>query len=61
MPSRGQVMSVAEASRRSGVSVAMLRYWCRQGRIGQKLGREWVITEADLRTVAALPRRRRGD
>ena len=32
-----------------------LRKYCEQGKIGRKLGGAWLVTEAELDRIAALP------
>jgi excisionase family DNA binding protein len=40
---RGQI-TVAEAAKRLGVTVSLVRRWCRSGKISAwKVGRDWTI------------------
>lgn len=51
-------MTLDQAAERTGRSVELLRRWCRQKRIPAMLvGRTWVILEADLALIDAMPRK----
>ncbi len=45
-----------EAGRIIGVSSVRIRQFCRQGRIGQKVGERWVISLAELQKFDRIPR-----
>lgn len=50
-------MSVEEAASLLHVSTSRVRQFCRAGRIkANKVGRDWVIDQADARRFAATPR-----
>lgn len=54
------VLTLAQAAERTARPVRVLRLWARQGRIPAiKLGREWLIAEADLAAIEAMPKRKR--
>ncbi len=53
-------MTAAEAAEYLGVSGALVRRYCRQGRFGVKIGRDWIITRAELDAYKSKPRRKPG-
>ncbi len=56
-PPQGRLLTVPEAARRLGLSVAMVRRYCAEGKLqGQKVGRDWTIRQQDAETFAAKPR-----
>lgn len=57
-----ELLTVAQAANRLGVSVARVRVWLAEGRIqGQRVGRDWVISEASLSRPEPKPAgRKRG-
>lgn len=53
-----QFISVTEASRETGLSLAYLRRLVTEGRIkGEKIGSYWAIERKDLRRFLAKPRK----
>lgn len=48
--------TTAEAARILGVSVQQVRYLCGHGRLGHKVGRDWIITDEDLADYRPNPR-----
>lgn len=50
------MMSIPQAALLLGVSTALLRKFCQQGRLGSKVGGRWVITDAELNAFNAIPR-----
>jgi excisionase family DNA binding protein len=55
---QGRLLTVPEAADRLGLSIAMVRRYCTQGKLpAQKLGRDWTIRRRDVERFAALPRR----
>ena len=55
---QGRLLTVPEAADRLGLSIAMVRRYCAQGKLpAQKLGRDWAIRRRDIERFAASPRR----
>lgn len=46
-----------EAAALLNISPALVRRYCRQGRLGKLLGGRWFITPADLARFKAAPRK----
>lgn len=42
-------MTVKEVAKRLGISEKRVREYCNQGRLGEKVGRQWIITEEEYR------------
>lgn len=54
---QGRLLTVAEAAQRLGLSIAMVRRYCAEGKLaGQKIGRDWAIRQHDVEIFAAKPR-----
>ena len=51
------LVNVAYAAEYLGISGSMVRVFCRAGRLGQKVGKQWVIEREDLERFAKLPRK----
>ena len=47
-----------EAAKQLKLSGVMVRRYCRQGRLGERIGRNWAISQADIDRFAAIPRKR---
>jgi excisionase family DNA binding protein len=57
-PAQGRLLTVNEAADRLGLSVAMVRRYCADGKLlAQKMGRDWAIRRQDVEQFAAAPRR----
>lgn len=54
--SKPQILNVAEAAERLGLSAIRVRQFCQEGRLGQKCGGFWIISEQELRRFARKPR-----
>lgn len=52
------LLSVNEAAEFLGVSPERVRDFCREGRIGQRVGDRYVISQDELRIFAQIPRKR---
>ncbi|MFZ5819038.1 MAG: helix-turn-helix domain-containing protein [Chloroflexota bacterium] len=51
------MLTISEAAERLGLSLAMIRRYCSQGKLpAQKIGRDWVIRQNEVERFAALPR-----
>lgn len=50
-------LSTKQAAARLGVSTRRVCALCKQGRLGWRVGREWVIPEVQLARFAAIPRK----
>lgn len=56
-PAQGRLLTVNEAADRLGLSVAMVRRYCSDGKLlAQKMGRDWAIRRRDVERFAAAPR-----
>jgi excisionase family DNA binding protein len=54
---QGRLLTITEAAERLGLSPAMLRRYCADGKIpAQKIGRDWAIRRHDVEHFAATPR-----
>lgn len=54
---QGRLLTVPEAADRLGLSIAMVRRYCSQGKLpAQKMGRDWAIRRRDVERFAASPR-----
>ena len=51
-----QLLTTEQAARRLGLSAGLIRRYCRQGRLGKRVGRNFAISESDLRKFAAVAR-----
>ena len=55
--SQGRLLTVSEAAERLGLSVAMVRRYCADGKLSaQKIGRDWAIRQRNVEHFAAAPR-----
>jgi len=55
---QGRLLTVPEAADRLGLSIAMVRRYCVQGKLpAQKPGRDWTIRRRNVERFAAVPRR----
>lgn len=48
----------AEAAVLIGVSPIRVRKFCQEGRLGQKIGDQWLITDEEIRLFKQIPRKR---
>ena len=51
------LFTLSEAADLANVPLVTLRRYCRVGRIGQKVGNQWVLTRADIDTALSLSHR----
>jgi excisionase family DNA binding protein len=51
-----EMLTPEQAARRLGVTPALIRRYCKQGRLGQKIGGRWQIHPKDLERFAQEPR-----
>ena len=56
MAKHNTYLTVTEAASRLGLSSIRVRQFCQEGRIGEKLGPLWIISEQELRRFAKKPR-----
>jgi len=49
-------LTTRQAATRLGLSESRVRHLCQQGRLGQKIGRNWAITETELQRFARVNR-----
>lgn len=49
--------TTAEAADELGVDESLVRRYCRQGLLGERIGRNFSITAAQLRKFASVPRK----
>ncbi len=52
-----ELLPVSEVAKELGRSEKRVREYCRQGRLGRKVGRQWVITRAELEAFKKIPRK----
>lgn len=52
-----ELLSVKEVAEELGVSENRVREYCQEGRLGGKVGRQWVITREELEAFKKIPRR----
>jgi hypothetical protein len=52
---RDAMLNTVDAAARLGVTEGRVRVLCREGRLGKKVGRNWIITAGDLRRFKRLP------
>jgi excisionase family DNA binding protein len=56
---QGRLLTVTETAERLGLSIAMVRRYCAEGKLpAQKIGRDWAIRQGDVGHFAAEPRHR---
>jgi excisionase family DNA binding protein len=54
---QGRLLTISEAAERLGLSLAMVRRYCADGKIpAQKIGRDWAIRRRDVEHFATTPR-----
>jgi excisionase family DNA binding protein len=46
-------MTIKEVADRLGISENSVRRYCQAGRLGEKVGRQWIITEAEFARFVA--------
>lgn len=51
------MMTVTDAAERLGLTPVRVRQFCQQGRLGEKCGSFWIISEAELRRFAKKTRK----
>ncbi len=52
------ILTTAEAADQLGVSARRVRQFCRAGRLeAQKIGRDWIVLQADLNQFKSIPRK----
>lgn len=55
---QGNLLTVPEAAQRLGLSTAMLRRYCAEGKLpAKKVGQGWAIRRQDVERFAAAPRK----
>ena len=52
------LLSINDAAGELGVSPERVGQFCREGRLGQKVGERWVIPRDELEQFRRIPRRR---
>ncbi len=54
---QGRLLTISEAAERLGLSIAMVRRYCADGKLSaQKIGRDWAVRQRDVEHFAATPR-----
>ena len=51
-----KLLTTTEAAAVLGISEIRVRQLCQDGRLGQKIGRDWLFTQAELDEFLATPR-----
>jgi excisionase family DNA binding protein len=49
-------MTAEEAAEELGLTPQRVREFCQQGRLGRRVGRQWVITREELERFKQTPR-----
>lgn len=42
------ILTVSEVAEELGITEVTVRRYCQQGRLGEKIGRQWLITRSEL-------------
>ncbi len=50
------LLTTTQAAAILNLDESVMRAYCRQGRLGSKIGRQWLITTAELKRFAKKPR-----
>ncbi|HSH02993.1 MAG TPA: helix-turn-helix domain-containing protein [Anaerolineae bacterium] len=50
------MLTVKQAAKELSIAETTLRFYCQEGRIGTKVGRQWVITRKELERFQSKPR-----
>ncbi len=54
---QGRLLTISEAAKRLGLSIAMVRRYCAENKLpARKIGRDWAILQRDVEQFAATPR-----
>ena len=51
------ILTVAEVAAELGLSKNTVRVFCQKGRLGTKVGRQWLITREELDVFKSIPRK----
>ncbi len=51
-----KLMTVEEVAEKLGITPQRVRIFCREGRLGQRVGRQWIITEEEFEHFRTIPR-----
>jgi excisionase family DNA binding protein len=49
------MLTTAQAAKLLGVTDVRVRHLCQEGRLGSKVGRDWVITEEEIERFERKP------
>ncbi len=49
-------LTTKQAAKMLGLDISRVRCFCEEGRLGQKIGRNWAITESELEKFKTIPR-----
>ena len=52
-----ELLSVQQVAIELKRSEKRVREYCREGRLGQKIGRQWIITRPELEAFKLIPRK----
>jgi excisionase family DNA binding protein len=53
----GRLLTISETAERLGLSIAMVRRYCADGKLpAKKIGRDWAIMQRDVEQFAVRPR-----
>ena len=53
-----ELLSVKQVANELGISENRVREFCQEGRLGEKVGRQWIITRSELEAFKLIPRKR---
>lgn len=51
-----KLMTVEEVAEKLGLTPQRVRIFCREGRLGQRVGKQWIITEEEFERFRRIPR-----
>jgi len=52
-----QLLDAKEAADQLDLSLARIHQFCKEGRLGQKVGGQWIIPADELQQFARIPRK----
>ena len=53
-----ELLTVKQVAKELGLSENRVREFCQEGRLGEKVGHQWIITRAELEEFKQIPRKR---
>jgi excisionase family DNA binding protein len=53
-----ELLTIKQVAEELGLSENRVREFCQEGRLGEKVGHQWIITRAELEDFKKIPRER---